>query len=69
MYFHSQERQEPEVAANRIAILHEGQLVQVVQVGTPEEIYNRPGNKMAGLLARAGDLDRGLSYAVGAEEP
>ncbi len=36
------------VLSDRIAILHEGQLVQV---GTPEEIYNRPGNKfVAGFI-------------------
>ncbi len=36
------------VLSDRIAILHQGQLVQV---GTPEEIYNRPGNKfVAGFI-------------------
>jgi ABC-type Fe3+/spermidine/putrescine transport system ATPase subunit len=36
------------VLSDRIAILHEGRLVQV---GTPEEIYNHPGNKfVAGFI-------------------
>jgi iron(III) transport system ATP-binding protein len=36
------------VLSDRIAILHQGRLVQV---GTPEEIYNRPGNKfVAGFI-------------------
>lgn len=36
------------VLSDRIAILHDGRLVQV---GTPEEIYNRPGNRfVAGFI-------------------
>jgi iron(III) transport system ATP-binding protein len=36
------------VLSDRIAILHEGRLVQV---GSPEDIYNRPGNKfVAGFI-------------------
>ncbi len=36
------------VLSDRIAILHQGRLVQV---GSPEEIYNRPGNKfVAGFI-------------------
>lgn len=43
------------VLSDRIAILHEGRLVQV---GSPEEIYNRPGNKfVAGFIGLTSFLE------------
>ncbi len=43
------------VLSDRIAILHEGALVQV---GTPAEIYNRPGNKfVAGFIGLTSFLE------------
>ena len=57
------------VLSDRIAILHEGRLVQV---GTPEEIYNRPGNKfVAGFIGltsfmegRVASVDGDGTYAT-----
>jgi len=54
------------VLSDRIAILHEGRLIQV---GSPEDIYNRPGNRFVagfigltsfveGTIARFEDRDR-----------
>ena len=57
------------VLSDRIAILHQGQLVQV---GTPEEIYNRPGNKfVAGFIGltsfvegQVAHFEDGQTYAI-----
>jgi iron(III) transport system ATP-binding protein len=57
------------VLSDRIAILHQGKLVQV---GTPEEIYNHPGNKfVAGFIGltsfvegRVVGFEDGHTYAL-----
>ncbi|MCL7453561.1 MAG: ABC transporter ATP-binding protein [Anaerolineae bacterium] len=57
------------VLSDRIAILHEGRLVQV---GTPEEIYNQPGNRfVAGFIGltsfvegRVASVDDAGAYAT-----
>jgi putative spermidine/putrescine transport system ATP-binding protein len=45
------DRQEAMVMANRVAILGAG---QVAQIGTPEEIYNRPNSPSRTLQLHGG---------------